>query len=408
MATLRFEPPGARASVGPSHNTHFPPWPLHHHLDFLPDPSFLMVIPIDFRTLHLLSPTMTERTYLPAYESLRQIRWAEQGSRDREFLDPIRDLRQPREAAARQAKARLDEFRAKRLLRVEEKRILLPQPDGCLLGIGCSIVRPPFKPEKNPRKPCIVFLHGGALVGSTRHVGLDVNGLLWVEQLDAITISVEYERPPWNQGDGPANQCYQLLLWVWRNRRHLGILQDKIILYGASAGGGLAASVGLMLRRDFQTGKHAPSCGKQALPRLAGILLEAPMLEDRNLNGRWDHFASGPFFSGPENKLAWTALLGNRMGTDQVTEYEAPGRAVDLAGFGAGSSVFVEAAGEDMFFQEDIRFATKLRSAGVDVEFSVLLGCPHGFAAMSPDEEVSRQAVSRRLEWMKRTLRLAW
>jgi acetyl esterase/lipase len=65
---------------------------------------------------------------------------------------------------------------------------------------------------------------------------------------------------------------------------------------------------------------------------LAGLLLCCPRLDDRMSTVAANQFDDGIPWTRASNEFGWRCLLGERVGTDDVTAYEGPGRATDLTG----------------------------------------------------------------------------
>ena len=93
----------------------------------------------------------------------------------------------------------------------------------------------------------------------------------------------------------------------------------------------------------------------------AAMLLMWPMLDDRNQTvsarqidgvGIWDHTS---------NQTGWTALLGDRRGTADVSIYAAPARATDLAGL---PPAYIEAGSAEVFRDEAVALASGIWEAG--------------------------------------------
>ncbi|MBH0121614.1 alpha/beta hydrolase, partial [Rhodococcus sp. CX] len=98
-----------------------------------------------------------------------------------------------------------------------------------------------MSPTKGPgSSPLIYSIHGGGMIRADRYVGA---GKLaeWVETFGVVAVSVEYRLAPENPHPAPVEDCYAGLVWVAEHADELGIDPGKIIIHGASAGGGLAA-----------------------------------------------------------------------------------------------------------------------------------------------------------------------
>jgi acetyl esterase/lipase len=165
--------------------------------------------------------------------------------------------------------------------------------------------------------PAVYWVHGGGMVAGSRFgasEGVDAGAAV-----GAVITSVEYRLAPEHPAPAPADDCYAGLLWVAEHADELGIDPARVVLGGASAGGGLAAATALRVR------DHGG-------PALAGLMLCCPMLDDRMTSCSSDQFDDVILWTRASNEFGWRSLLGDRFGTDEVTIYEVPGRATDLAG----------------------------------------------------------------------------
>jgi acetyl esterase/lipase len=112
----------------------------------------------------------------------------------------------------------------------------------------------------------------------------------------------------------------------------------RIGLAGASGGGAPAAATALMVRD-----RHAV--------RPCSLSLLYPMLDDRLETPSSFEAISEVVFARPDIRLAWSAVLGGRLGTDDVHPYSAPGRATHLADL---PDTFVAVAQFDLLRDEGI------------------------------------------------------
>lgn len=239
------------------------------------------------------------------------------------------------------------------------------------------------------RGPLFVFLHGGGMVTGTRFNGL-APGLDHITRHGGTLVSVEYRRAPEHPAPTPVEDCYAALEWTVAHADELGADPTRVLLGGSSAGGGLAAGV-MLLARDRQG------------PTLIGVLLECPMLDDRNDTTSIRQFfgGGGGFWSGASNEIGWTALLGDARGTDAVSPYDAPARAPWLGGL---PPVHIGVGSTDAFRDEDVAFASAIWRDGGDCELYVVPGGPHGFDAAVPTAAVARTLAASRAAWVDRLL----
>lgn len=224
---------------------------------------------------------------------------------------------------------------------------------------------------------------GGGMIAGDERSDLPVM-LDWVEQAGVVLVSVEYRLAPEHPYPAGIDDCHAALSWTFEHADELGI-DGRLVLAGASAGGGLAAGTAL---------RHRDGGG----PELAGLLLICPMLDDRNV-----HAPVRPFetWSAVSNLTGWTALLGAARGGPDVPPYAAPARATDLSGL---PPAFVDVGTADLFLDEDVDFARRIWAAGGHADLHVWAGGFHGFESLVPDAAVSRAARSARIDWLRRIL----
>ncbi|SCX59767.1 Acetyl esterase/lipase [Klenkia marina] len=235
--------------------------------------------------------------------------------------------------------------------------------------------------------PAVLHTHGGGMViGDARSGLLEVAG--WAAELGLVVVSVEYRLAPETPHPGPVEDCYAALAWTHRNAAELGVDPARIVVAGASAGGGLAAALALMAR---DRGEVA----------LAGQLLIYPMLDDRNDSGSARQMAGVGVWDRTSNRTGWSALLGDAAGGPDVSPYAAPARAADLSGL---PPAFVDVASTETFRDEDVAYASRIWAAGGVAELHVWPGGCHGFDLFVPDAAISRAARAARVAWLRRLL----
>jgi acetyl esterase/lipase len=213
----------------------------------------------------------------------------------------------------------------------------------------------------------------------------------YIEQMlkhGGTVIAVEYRLAPENPAPTPVEDCYAAVRWALENAERIGVDTRRFILAGGSAGGGLAAGVAL-LARDRQD------------PPLLGVMLECPMLDDRNDTTSIRQYDSLGLWNGRNNLIGWTALLGKNQGTDSVSAYDAPARAVWL---GSLPPIHISVGSADAFRDEDVEFASAVWRDGGDCELYVLPGGTHGYEAFTPEASITAATLHSRSLWFDRIL----
>ncbi|GGR26746.1 alpha/beta hydrolase [Deinococcus ruber] len=217
--------------------------------------------------------------------------------------------------------------------------------------------------EASTPLPGLLWIHGGGYVlGSA-----DADDLLvrdFVSKVGCMAVSVDYRLAPETPFPGPVEDCYAALTWMHAHAEELGLDAGRIAIGGASAGGGLAAGLGLLAR------------DRGEVP-LAFQLLIYPMLDDRTVTHPDPHPHVGEFvWTRESNQFGWQSLLGHEPGLDAVSPYAAAARAEHLAGL---PPTYINVGTLDLFLEEDLEYARRLMRAGVPTELHVYPGAYHGF-----------------------------
>ncbi|MFF3334636.1 alpha/beta hydrolase [Streptomyces sp. NPDC002888] len=261
----------------------------------------------------------------------------------------------------------------------------VPGPEGAP-DISLLICRPKAAAATGPR-PVIYHVHGGGLILGNNRAGVD-GPLAWAKELDAVVVSVEYRLAPENPYPAQIEDVYAGLTWTVENAKELGADPERIVIAGASAGGGLGAALTLLLR-------------DREGPQPIGQLLMCPMLDDRNDTASAHQMAGLGIWDRTANETGWTALLGELRGGPEVSPYAAPARAEDLSGL---PPAFLDVGSAETFRDEVVTYASRIWQAGGVAELHVWPGGFHGFDGFAPQAALSRSAREAQLNWLRRLL----
>jgi acetyl esterase/lipase len=215
-------------------------------------------------------------------------------------------------------------------------------------------------------RAAVMWIHGGGyIVGSPQFEAVGTGRL--ARDLGVVTVSPAYRLAPEHPFPAALDDCMAALRWMRASADELGIDPDRIAVLGASAGGGLAAAVA---QRSHDEGI-----------RLRAQVLVYPMLDDRTAL-RADHAGRGRFVWTPEsNRYGWTCYLGREPRMSDAPEYAAPARRADLTGL---APAWVGVGDLDVFYEEDVSYAEKLKASGVPCTLVTVAGMYHGADAVGP------------------------
>jgi len=244
----------------------------------------------------------------------------------------------------------------------------------------------PLNQSTSSRVDCaVIMIHGGGMVMGSILTD-DANAAYLSLALDCLVVSIDYRLAPEHPYPAALDDCADVSAWVFDNTSDLKISPDKIVLYGGSAGGGLAIALGLRIR-------------DQGLKQFALICAPYPMIDDRNQTpatfeitdlGVWDRRA---------NIESWGWYLGQMPSSElnpefsRVDSYAAPARAEDLSGL---APIYTDVGDVDLFRDDVVDFVNRLRAAGNQVEFHLIPGMFHAGELFNPDAAISKALWKRR------------
>lgn len=213
--------------------------------------------------------------------------------------------------------------------------------------------------------PALFWIHGGGLVMGAPQQD-DAFSIRLAGRLGIVVIAASYRLAPEHPAPAAVDDLYSGWLAVHARADEFGIARNRVAVGGGSAGGGLAAAVTQRLHDEG---------GPQPVLQL----LVYPMLDDRTVL-RTDidtrHLRIWPPSS---NRFGWESYLGTPAGSPDVPAYSVPARRDDLTGL---PPAWIGVGTLDLFHDEDLAYAERLRDAGVPAEVLEVPGVFHGFDAV--------------------------
>jgi acetyl esterase len=220
-----------------------------------------------------------------------------------------------------------------------------------------------FSKNDNPQA-LVIYIHGGGFVVG----GLDSHNDICAGICDDTgfdVVAVDYRLAPEHKHPAALEDC---LLVTRHLRKESGL---PIILAGDSAGGWLAAMVGLAHPDD-----------------IAGQVLIYPMLGGALNQGSYLDYAEAPLLSTAQVAMYWETYFDCPLDQTALT----PPMALDIK---TSPKTAMIAAGCDPLMSDTPQYADKLRQAGIAVDVVIEDGLPHGYLRARYSVERARLSFQR-------------
>jgi epsilon-lactone hydrolase len=217
----------------------------------------------------------------------------------------------------------------------------------------------------------VLFFHGGVFAMGSPRSSANLAGLL-SKQARAKVFSVEYRLAPENPypaAPDDALRSYRALL-------DKGIGQERIALFGESAGGALALGT-LVAARDG------------GLPQPAAGVLYSPWVDLTLAGGSMDTKAAVDYLLAPDALQG--AAYGYAGGADPSSAKVSP-LFEDLHGI---APLLIQCGSYEVLLDDATRLAAAAAAADVAVQLDVSPGMPHVFQASAPELAEANAALDR-------------
>lgn len=227
--------------------------------------------------------------------------------------------------------------------------------------------------------PGLLWVHGGGLViGAAKQDDRLCAGT--AGELGMTVVSIEYRLAPEHRFPAAIDDVRAGWEWLQAHAVELGIDPTRVAVGGESAGAGIAA------------------CLIQRLHDEAGVQptaqwLFAPMLDDRTSDRHdldaVDHWV----WNNRANRFGWSAYLGSKAGEP----YAVAARREDLSGL---PPAWLCVGDIELFHDEVVEYADRLRASGVEVTLDLVPGAVHGFENWAPETSTAVALLTRARLWL--------
>lgn len=216
--------------------------------------------------------------------------------------------------------------------------------------------------------PTIIYLHGGGFFADLSPLIIK-KACFYANELNCKVFIPRYRTTYKHQFPIPVEDCYYATEDIINRSIELGVNKEKIVLYGDSAGGALAAAVSLMAR-DRKSFK------------IAFQMLIYPVTDYLQKSDSLNQYKDA-IWSTHANKQMWELYLGNTVPNN--IEYASPLYAKSLENL---PPAYVEPQEIDNLCDEAIAYAKALEASHVPTTLNVIKGSYHAFEGEYPNDFV--------------------
>lgn len=246
-----------------------------------------------------------------------------------------------------------------------------------------------YTPEGGGDGSALLLIHGGGLLGGEAYIN-DWGGSNYAKQLGITVISPGYRKAPANRAPAALDDCYAAWNWLLENAERLHLDPARIAIGGISAGGGLAAC---LAQRLFDQGGPQP----------VAQLFHYPMFDDRTAANRSLDADKHIMWNNQSNRVGWESYLGaSNVGARTLPPYVSASRREDLSGL---PPAWIGVGDVDLFYEENVDYARRLKDAGVECELVAVPGAPHGFDFFGKETELVIDYQQKFMDFLKARLR---
>lgn len=219
----------------------------------------------------------------------------------------------------------------------------------------------------------LYWIHGGGLIAGTPEQD-QAQHFRVARELGVTVIAASYRWAPEHPAPAALDDVVAGYRAVMGDPTRFAIDPARVAIGGASAGGGLAAAA---CQRLLDEGSPMPPVQ----------ILVYPMLDDRTALRDDIDERHVRVWINKSNRNGWKAYLGQEPGAESVPPHSVPARREDLRGL---PPTWIGVGTLDLFHDEDVAYAERLRAAGVPCELVIVPGAFHGFDGMFPRTAVVR------------------
>lgn len=227
--------------------------------------------------------------------------------------------------------------------------------------------------------PAMLYIHGGGfMVGQPEGFASQIKN--FINAKPCIIVSPDYRKATVEPYPAAFNDCYDTLIWLKENAKSLGAKQDKFIIGGHSAGGGLTAAVALKATDTNEV-------------NIAFQMPVYPMIDYRETASSKDNDA--PVWDSKSNQLGWSLYL---KGLTKISPYAVPALATDYSKL---PPTITYVGSLEPFRDETVTYVENLLKANIPLQFELFEGAFHSFEVVGKNTKIGKRATKFLLDSFK-------
>ncbi|KIW68745.1 hypothetical protein PV04_04668 [Phialophora macrospora] len=278
---------------------------------------------------------------------------------------------------------------------IDTRNISVPCSDGSGHKFAIRTYVPRVESNKSGAKgmPAILMLHGGGWIHG-KPEGDEAFSIHFASELRAVVLGIDYRLAPEHPYPAALDDCWEALEWVTRHASEYNIDPSRIGVWGASAGGNLAAALAIRVSRENRQPLRLVSLvvPVTAHPK-AQVMFDLDRTIGKSQNEQsFEHSQHAPDAVVKEFEKLYELYTGDL--TDPCDPLLSPLMAKLDANH---PPTHVTVAACDLLKFQGMAYAQHLRSAGVYVVEEVLPGVPHGFT-FPVNAEVTKSWLERQTD----------
>ena len=223
-----------------------------------------------------------------------------------------------------------------------------------------------------------VYTHGGAYVFNSARA-IATSAIIFAAETGLKVISVDYTLAPHSKWQNTTDE----VLAVFSGLAEMGFVAGDIVLYGDSAGGGLAAGSILKMR-------------DQGMDMPAALILWSPWSDIGEVGDSYVTLRDAePFYTYAD--VLGPSALAYADAADHKHPYVSPVYGDYTKGF---PPTLIQGGTKELFLSNMVRHYQALDQAGQIVKLDLYEGMPHVFQSVMPGSEESKAALAKSKDWI--------